>query len=252
MLDFKAWWSHAKIIIAYFSNPFYAAHEIFKAKGALRIEGILLCLLIAIILLAGMIKLKKRKEPVGMVVLNSFLFLLTLFLMTISSRTWAMHHVVLSLPFLLLALFHVYSRLANHKAIIVLFLSLLIVNAGLYARLPMLPINDFVHPAMMKINTMLNERFSEKYLLIFLCEELYYSKVLFKGNKQRVIYPGNYWDASRIGEIKKVLVRLSRKPLFIARNDNDLALQMIRTDFPECSQLKTNFDPGIWVIWCEK
>lgn len=252
VLDLKAWCGQAKLILAYFSNPYYAAQEVFVTKGALRLEGIGLVAIIAAIILLGTFKLRRRKEPVSFILLNLSLFFVTLFLLTLSRRTWAMHHVVLSFPFLLMAVFQVFARLSSDKGIVLLLIALLAVNAGLYARLPMLPVYDFAHPAATKINRMLNERYSENYVFIFLCEELYHCQVLFKGREQRVLYPGAYWESSRIGEMKDVLSRLGRKVLFITRRGNDMALRMIRTEFPICRELKMDFDPGLWSIWREE
>jgi len=250
--DIATWLGQAKLMARFLVYPLKAAHLIFDTNVNVRPEGFLWCSALAALFITGIVILRKRKEQLGFIIVNVFLFLLTFFLMTLSRRAWAMHHVVLAYPFLLLAFFSIYSKLSGGKIIRTLAIAFVAVNIGLYAHLTRLSHHDFASPAMVKINAVVNKRFADRYVCVVLEGYVYDMKVLYGNKNQCVLFLEPRFKDSEIENLKGIMARLDRKALFVDVAGSESSLPRLKKDFPGLIRLETDFGQGMWQIWYEK
>lgn len=249
---FNVWIEQVKQFATFFLNPLKSAHRVFIIKNSITLKGFFLCSVMIALIYSGIWQLRLKKEKVSFIILNISLFFLTLLLMSVNSRVWAMHHIVLSFPFLILALFYIYSKLRNNRIVLFLISLAIIINFNLYFDLGSLKYKDHDHPSKQKINTLVNKKFSGQYVFIVIDWGMYYLKALYGEKKQCVLYMEPLVENEQIVQIKKILDKTQRKAVFIGRSDSVSDLQLIKREFPGLVQLKTNFDTGKWFVWYDK
>ena len=115
---FNAWIEKVKEFASFFLNPLSSARRVFLIKNNITLKGISLCSVMIVLICSGIWQLRLKKEKISFIILNIALFFLTLFLMSFCTRAGGMHHIVLSFPFLILALFYIYSKLRNNGTIL--------------------------------------------------------------------------------------------------------------------------------------
>ncbi len=234
----------------YFFNPLSTAHLIFTIPGGtVSFTGVLLTVIIGSFLFLGIRQLYLRKIKFSFVLLNILLFFLVIFVMNLSHTTWAMHHVALSFPFLILALFYIYSKLRKNRLLSILLIVFVITNFSLYFNLTKLQHQEYDHPSKLKINTLLNKQYANQYVFIVIDWGMYYIKALYGKKEQCVLYIEPFDTTAQVKEVKKILNKIKRKPLFIGRIDSVSDLSLIKQSFPDIIQLQTDFDTGKWRIW---
>lgn len=239
-------------LIKYIFNPLLSADRIFIiGKGWITVEGFFWAAVIAGLLIFGIRQLYTRKEKYGFVIINVILFLLALFFVIVYPASWAMHHVILSFPFLILALFYIYSKLKENKFIYIFIAAFLIVNCSLYYRLAGLKPYSVAHPSILKISNLLNERYAAKYVFIVVDWGMYYIKALYGKKDQCVLYIGPFDKKEQVEAVKKILGKLQRKALFIGRINGETDLSFIKDNFPGLAELKTDFNTGKWRVLYE-
>lgn len=251
IFHFKAWLQHFWHLAAYFTNPLKTAHRVFDVEGCITLSGILLVTVVIVLLSFGIRQCYIKKSEISFPILNILLFFLTFFLISKSQKTWAMHHVVLSFPFLLLALFYICSKLYKNKLIMILIIAFLGVNFSLYSGLARLKYNPHDHPSKLKLNNLLNERYANQYIFIVIDWGMYYLKALYGNKNQCVLYIEPFKYMKQVMKVKKILNKTKRKALLIGRIDSNSDLSLIKQNFPDIIELKTDFDTGKWRIWYE-
>lgn len=237
----------------FFTNPLRAAHTIFLFRpDQITAQGVLLILTIIAFIVLGTMQLRSKKIKIDFVVLNLLCFIATLLLMSKSERVDSMHHVVLSLPFLVLALFYIYSRVQGRLLAIILAALFLLVNLNLYVNLTRLQPWPANHPGKVKLNELLNEKYSNKYVFVVIDWGMYYMKALYGPRQQCVLYMEPLNSGYQIVKLNEILYKTKRKALFISLVNSESNLALIRTSFPSLAELKTDFDTGIWKVLYEK
>ncbi|MCK5580471.1 MAG: hypothetical protein KAJ18_04280 [Candidatus Omnitrophica bacterium] len=272
-------------IAPYFMDPMRAAHYIFEMPESRgwTIWGILFVAVVVLLVVAGLVKRILKKEPVGGIVAGVSAFVLTIFIMSFSPKVWAMHHVVLSLPFLLFGIFHsigkykidnhtflhgriedvsrskmkgelscVFAKCGRDKLILLLAVVFLVVNVKLYSGLPYLPHKEMNHHSNVRLNAYLNKRFNGPYVFVVLNWGLYYIKALYGHKDQSVVYVDPLQNQDEIDRLKKILRDTQRKAVFVLRSDAGKSLFLLRDTFPHLAQVKIDFDTGKWLVWCER
>ena len=235
----------------YLEHPLRAVDHIIHTQGVP--EGILLIFLGVFFIFWGVKLLRTRNIKTSFIFLNLFCFLLTIFVMSKCADVQFLHHVVLSMPFLVIALFYLYSKIDDRKFKLIFALFFLTINVILYVKLPQLSYRSEVVPSsMIQNNEFLNEKFSDKYVFIVIDWGIYYIKALFGKKNQCVLYLDPLNDKRQIVEIRKVLNKTNRKALFICRTDSHSDLNLLKTQFPSLVKLRTPFDTGQWQIFYEK
>lgn len=240
------------LLIKYLGNPLLSADRILRAgKDMITVHGFLLIIIVAVLLIYGIRKLHIQKANYGFVIINGFLFFLGFYLIAIHPQSWAMHHVVLSLPFLILALLHIYSKLKRNRFISALLIAFLIINISLYYRLTRLEPKVGAHPSFLKINRLLNEQYAAQYVFIIIDWGMYYIKALYGEKNQCVLWKYALRNRGEVKKVKNILDELHRKALFVGRVDSESDLSLIKKNFPDLVRLQTDFDTGKWRIWYE-
>ncbi len=263
--DLSQWWGHFQEIFKYFANPLLAAHRIFilNTDSFFTPSGVSLLFLFVLLLGFGLWRLRGRTPGAGFIVLNVFLFILTLLLMAQDKDVWAMHHLVLTLPFILLAVFYVLSQLGDKKIVLLFTLVFFLINLGLYYSLRSLRINGeettnecAVSHGLVALNEALKP-YSHDDVFVVVSWGLYYFKSLYGNRDQCVLYidlpPIKYFNSAQpfsslnvlqsFEKIQRVTAKAHKKGvLFIGRND-------MGEIFKGFKQLKFAFDTDPWVVW---
>lgn len=241
-------------LFRYFSNPLMSAHRIFKFDGAppVTAEGILLIFIAVVFAAWGIALLRLRKIKTSFFILNLICFLMTFFLISRSQSAWAMHHVVLSMPFLVIAFFYLFSKVDDHKFKVLFAIFFIAANLSLYQQLTRLQYNEPDHPSKYQLNELLNKDFSDKYVFIVIDWGMYYIKSLYGKKDQCVLYIEPLNDQEEIREIKEILNKTKRKALFIGKADSESDLELIKRNFPSLLALNAPSGAGAWQVLYEK
>jgi len=238
-------------LFKYFLNPLASSHRVFLIETLPTIYGVLLAIAVCSFVTIGFIYLHRKRTPLKFAVLNIALFFMTFGLVVLSEESWAMHHVVLSFPFLILVLFYLYSQWKNSRVRMVFLVFFFLVNIFLYWQLICLTPRAECHPSISKINTFLNDNYTDSHIFIVVDWGVYYLKALYGNDNQSVLYTQPLNNVSGILEIKDTLSETGRKALFISRINSNSDLSLIKQYFPNLVLLKTNFDKGSWQILYE-
>ncbi len=214
--------------------------------------GLLWNILAAGLLAVGMALLKAGKIKYNFAALNACLFLLTLALIGLHADAWAAHHFAPALTFLLLAFFYLAARLYKQKLFAALLAAFLAVNVVLYLQLGRLRYQETSHPALPKLNQMLNASFADDHVFIVVDWGIYYLKALYGNKDQCVLYYEPLRSVEQTRQIKTVLNFLKRKALFIGLADSESDLRLITKEFPGLKQLEPGFDTGRWRVWYQE
>ena len=250
--DLAALLGHAGQIMKYFTDPLWAAHRVFIIDGQITIHGILFWIPILGMFLLGMQVLRYRKERIGFIALNLFLFFLTIFFLILNPFTWAMHHVVLAFPFMILAICHIYSRLRSSKMLLVLLALFMLFNFRAYSQLPRLAMVPGERLSKIKTNDILNERFQEKHAFVVIDFGMYYIKALYGHKTQCVLYIEPLNTPQQIYDLKRVLAKLNRKAVFVGLENSQSDLDLIKKEFSHLLTLQISSEKDDWKVWYEE
>jgi len=240
-------------LVKYLLNPLLSADRIFtieKYRGIAR--GFFLIATIASMFLSGIRQLYLKKIKYSYAILNICLFFLTFFLVSLHQKSWGMHHVIVAFPFLILAIFYIYSKLTKSKPLFILLLLFVVVNFSFYYDLSKLHYKEAAHPSLLKINKLLNDSYAGQYVFIVIDWGMYYIKALYGDKNQCVLYIEPLCKEEQIKKIKRILAILNRKALFIGRIDSVSNLSLINQNFSDPIQLQTDFNTGRWRVWYQR
>ena len=242
---------HLYKLSEYFINPPATANNIFIMKEVMTLAGILMAAVIIILLYYGIRQCRMEKIKYAFPLVNIALFLLTFFFIALSARTKYMHHVVLSLPFLIFALFYIGSKLYKNAFVIILLVIFLATNYISYFDLTKLKPTPFDHPSKIKLNNLLN-KYADKYVFIVIDWGLFYIKALYGDKNQCVVYIIPFRNTGQAAQLKGVLNKIKRKAMFIGKISSISNLRLMQKEFPQLVNLRADFDTGQWRVWYEK
>jgi hypothetical protein len=180
----------------------------------------------------------QARRVLGYLGLSAITALLTGFV----ASSWAMHHVILMVPFLVCAFLSSWVYIRQRRLAQIALFVLLGINLFLYGLLPGMPqanTSDFEN--MPVLNAYLNEHFSDSDMLIIYDWGMYYQKILYGESTQHVV-----WGDLRVQRRKALQMARQRglRPLFLGREAR-------RREFPD--EYKCNgeiiplpFDAGQW------
>jgi len=244
--------THFDWVIQYITNPLASANRIFDIKGTVTVTGVILICLLIVFLVYGFHSLLRSKKGVAEPVIYCASFAISFALLFFHPKTWAMHHIVLSYPFLALALFSVWSRISKTNILSALCILFFVLNTSLYSDLTRLSPLPADHPSKIKLNSLLNERYADKYVLVIIDWGLYFIKALYGPLDQCVVYITPFNKPRQAELLKVVLEETGRKAVFVGRSDSESDLTMIRAFFPDIREADTGMNTGKWRIWLEK
>ncbi len=248
-------------VFSYFANPQKIGLQIFTfGPDRITIEGILLTLSIFTFLVWGTVLLYQKRINIGFILVNLLGFIMALLLMAGSNVIPAEHHFVLSLPFLILALTYIFSRLYSHKFAVLLAAAFLMVNIYLYYNITNLQYWVCNHPGNVQLNELINKKFADRYVIVVTDWGMYYIKALYGPRSQCVLYMEPFNSEDQVTALKNILHKTGRKALFLKVSDSTKSPWgyienppgFIKANFPSVIELKTRFDTGPWRVLYEK
>lgn len=145
------------------------------------------------LIIAGGIAASPRRSRTGVIAAGFLLLaLIAAGFIAGSKRSWAMHHGVLIMPFLLCTFFETWAHVRTRIWARGVLLGMLSINIYLYALLPGLEnAGRFGFSALPRLNEEINRRYSDTHMIIVRDWGLFYPKILFGTSSQIVIWP---WD----------------------------------------------------------
>lgn len=252
-------------------NPLYATHRSYEPSKPTFIIFSYDLILYGTIVMVLIWSMRQKSISVKKKISSAFyllLFILTSLFIGLNQKAWAMHHIILAYPFLILSYLMIYSKkmvkLKILKYILILFVLL---NYFLYIIYPFqktdtdlfLLKNDY---SKVKIHNILEDSYlASKYNYIILDNGFYFYQALF-GRKNQGVFDVNfdYRDFDyRIGSVINVTTESNRKILLIfnskelppGNKKNYELFNKVISDFnlTNCSLISNN---SVWQILVEK
>jgi hypothetical protein len=254
-------------------NPFEATQRIYHVNPISLFVLIYNLFIYLSIPLFGMFlwiiaKKDSKKHIIKSLILFS-LFIITFLFILKSKGSWAMHHTILSFPFLILSFLSIISYLKNNKIfnskyitskkiILSIFLLFILLNSYFFILFPNQKIylnqenrrtNDFSKNELNKI--LYNEYLSKTYFYVVIDWGIYYYQALYGNKFQSVFYMEPLNQKWKIDRLKELSEKYNRKILFIYNSksfsSND---QLIRSSFDikPCNPIK---EESVWKIELE-
>ena len=182
----------------------------------------------------------------------------TLVLVALSNRSWAMHHVILSYPFFIIATAAAWHRIKSKgpgfgrrmgTAILLLIVCL---NLICYPKLFWLkPVYWGHSPGFAQLNRVLNQQFASRYIIINIDWGFYFLKVLYGPRDQGVFYVRSIDEPGVLQDIIRIARRHQRHLLFIGYERSFKQSKLLSETLPNLRELKLDFDLWSWRVWFE-
>jgi len=238
-------------------NPFEATQRIFVVKGPnfwTKIYSAFILLFVPVCLLALRINWREKIKPS----LFYFAFMVAFLITLLVQRTWAMHHTVLSFPFLILGIFSTIDLLRKHypKKFPIMVLALLIIfvilNSYFFILFPKQKVREHDDWSKLKIHQILqNKQLASDYFYVAVDWGMYYYQGLYGANSQSVLYMEPLNNPNQISALEDLKRKHNRKLLFIYRNDSSSSnISLIRNSF-HLQEYGTTLEDQIWRIMLE-
>ena len=251
-------------IVRAFVNPLEATQRIYQvtAPGSLAYAYDAFIYLGPLMLL--FLAMLRRPRRWGRIVRGLILyvaFLLTAAIVLATKQSWAMHHAILSFPFLILCAFeglecfrvekkpHWIEGLAR-KAFVVAYILL---NAAWFLLFPIQHVQIFNDGSKTTVNHLLqNPVLAERYFYVVLDWGMYYYQGLYGADGQSVLYMRELRDKSQIQSLKTLADEHKRKLLFILDSkESSSDLGLIRTSF-NLVRCEAIGEQAVWQVILEK
>lgn len=203
--------------------------------------------------------LLRRRRSVFRPLLFYFCFLLTVFMIIRTDGSWAMHHTVLSFPFLVMAMLSTAHILktqfgGRYRLLIKLFfVSFIVLNSYFFMEFQKQEIMGHSDWSRGTVNNVLNNRYlAENYFYVVIDWGMYYYQGLYGPDSQSVLYMDPLKNGRDVDNLKKLSEQYNRKVLFIyntVHSGSDLGL--IKRSFPvkDCKLLEKD---TVWSILIEE
>ena len=186
-----AWNNHFwNLLVGYYLNPLQAAHRVFMIQALYSWQGFLYCELYISILIATLCSATKT-NIIANICMPLLAFLVTIFLLITSQETWAMHHVVLSFPFLIIAIFNAMKDTPTRLLYKIIFILFCITNLTLYLNILRLSPEKHTIPVDLKLFNAVMEN-SQYKNICFLDWGMGSPLELYNNTKQQRIFMANY------------------------------------------------------------
>lgn len=244
---------HILDMISFSMNPMKTAHRIFNITEFATVKGLLLAAAAVLFFFAAFRIMRKKKIDRSFAAINLCLFAFTYVFFTFHVKTWAMHHIVLCYPFLIMAACYSISLINWNKLLASAFVLFLSVNLWLYASVAFMKPMPSEHPSKIKMNEFLaNHKLASKYVYVIVDWGFYYIQALYGDKDQCVVYINPFNRTDNVNMLRMVLAEVNRKSLFILRLESESDLDLIKASFPDLVDMPMGFDTGDWRIWYEK
>lgn len=246
-------------------NPLAATHRIYDVwpiahAGLTRFYALLLYAAVPLIALAAL-RSKELRRSAWKPLVVYILFPLTFLLIARTKASWAMHHTILSFPFLILSTLSLYSilrtaRSAYGKKLRQIFMGCLglffAINILWFALFPAQAVQTSDDRSKERINALLHsEEIGGAYFYAVTDWGMYFYQGLYGPQNQSVIYPRGIYRQEEFAALKALSAAHERKMLFIVNShERTTDLALIRTHFTltRCEALD---EEGAWQVWYE-
>ena len=239
-------------------NPFEATQRIFVVKDAnlmTKLYSFLFLLFVPICLLALRVNWFLKLKPLLIYFAGVVSFVMTL----LTQRAWAMHHTVLSFPFLILSLFSTIELLREKYPkvfpiiVSVLLLIFAVLNSYFFINFPGQKVREHDDWSKIGIHRILqDEQLAKEYFYVVVDWGMYYYQGLYGPSEQSVLYIEPLNNENQISALKELSKKHNRKLLFIYRNDrSSSSLSLIRNSF-NLKGYGTTSPNQIWRIMLEE
>lgn len=248
--DPRQFLKHLWELCGYLTNPLRSAERVLMWSSArMTLGGVLLAGTIIALLGYGMAQCRKKGMGYGFIVVNVLLFLLTFISLAKIDGEVIMHHVILCYPFGILAIFYVYSRLSADRFVVWMTALFLIVNLGLYRQATTLPTLRHSDMSNVRVINLINERYSEGYVIVIIDWGLWYMQSVYGAKDQCVVWIDRWDESEPIARLKEILRNTGRKALFVGFWDSQHKWSAVKQHFPDIVPLRTDINTGEWRIW---
>lgn len=248
-------------------NPLETSHRIFHVGPAGLFAYIYDALTFGTLPVALLVLSLLRKKELSSVIRTSAvlygMFLLTFFFALRTKEVWAMHHIVLSFPFLVLGylvLFREWKTIRNIRVRSVPFSSVVILLACVWVVLNALwfsvfyrqPVRSMADVSRNSIHHILNDPYLAKnYIYISLENGLYFYQALYGHKDQSITFKNPLTEEWQIRQIQDLSTQTGRKILFVydtvdTYSDYDLIHKNFQT--VPCRAVSPNW---VWQIFLE-
>lgn len=244
--------AHFLQLATYLVNPLMPANYMFNVKIRVTFLGIAMFSAITALLFFGIRQCHLKKIKIIYPAMNIAIFIFAFFLLSLSRRTYRFHHTVLLLPFILLAMLYIGSKLYKNIIVTGLICVFLATNYIAYYEITKLEPVAANPITKTKLSDLLNKKYAKDYVFIIIDWGLYYMKALYGPRDQCVIYFSFFKTPKHAASIREVLKKTGRKPMFIGREHSRSNLSLLKKEFPGLVELKTDFDTKDWRVWYEK
>jgi len=248
---FQGFFSHMANIFSYLLNPLKTAHRIFDITQTVSIQGVIIVLIITFYIHRAMRLARNSGQNILFLKSQLVSFALSVLLIAVFPKAWAMHHLILAFPFLCILLFELLAFFKDKKILLSLFSAFIAVNLTVPIGLAHMSPKPADHPSKTRVNDILSERFSKTHVFVVIDWGYYYIKALYGDREQCVLYIDPLNSGKQIELLKAILDNLDRKALFIGRADSASNLSLITSSFGNLKELDMGFDTGLWRVWYE-
>lgn len=250
-LNFEAFGSRFQKVTWYFLvNPLASVHAVKNISLDSSFGGYMMwASFLAIISLGGF------RQARYLTLASTLGALLTLFLVTLSPRSWAMHHVVLAYPFIVILLANQIRSLLDHSnfgryAVSILLSIAIVVNLHAYTQIKYLKKYAYgVSDNLDDLNLVVNKCFAKDSVIVVYEWGMYYLKSLFTPTTSCVIFMKPIGRSQNLETIKERASRLGRRLVFLGSWRDERSLQLIRHSIPNLQRFETGVSAGDWSVY---
>jgi hypothetical protein len=238
-------------------NPFEATQRAFVVAGPnsmTRLYSGFIFLFVPICLLALRINWFQKVKPSLLYFASMVTFLITL----LTERAWAMHHTVLSFPFLILSIFSTIELLRKRHSkafpivVFVLFIVFAAFNSYFFISFPTQQVGEHDDWSKVEIHKILqDQQLAKEYFYVVVDWGMYYYQGLYGPDSQSVLYIEPLNSQSQIDALRELSRKHNRRLLFVYRGDkSNSSLSLIRSSF-HLKEYGTASENQIWRIMLE-
>lgn len=187
---------------------------------------------------------------------NIISFIFVTWFVNRSSESWAGHHIILSFPFLIMALIYAVKIIRNYFpkfAVIMVTIAVvanIITGVNLLKRSPH-PTDD--RSKIKILNYLDDKNLSKNNIYVVIDWGMYYIQSLYGRKDQTVLYIDPLENNSQVDSIKEIAKKLNKNVIFILRKESDYhkGLSVIKKNFDEVDRIRTAnlLSDDLWQIW---
>lgn len=213
--------THNFNIISRIINPYISTEMILQPKSHILISVIHSVILLGLTPLSWLIGYLKYKKWNKVSILWFFLFLVTIFVINLTSKAWSIHHAILAYPYLILSfissvIFLTRKNFLTRKIGYIFLLFFVTYNLYLFFSFNTNKINMGNEYIRYDINTLLSKpQIATEYTYVIVDWGMYYFQSLFGDKNQEVIYIQNFSDDFTANYIRNLARKGNRKLVFI-------------------------------------